>query len=167
MDFYVALVVFIGFLGYIGFQLLQTVPAVSQDVKDESIRMETYQLAELLISDGGQPNDWHDAVKYPAVSDIGRIGLSDSVKNKTNHLSPLKISRMKTICAASFDDIKMLLDLKYDASFSIIEHKLGGDETYICGPATAAKKTSFAVSRTVFIDGTEYPTEFIAEVWRS
>ncbi len=166
-DFYIALVVFLGVIAYITFQLFQTVPASSANVKEESIRIEAYQLSELLINDGGHPNDWYDATKYPSVADIKRIGLSDSTKNITNYLSRPKVDRFKIICTNNFSDIKSLLDIKDEASFTLIEHTPAGDTVYVCKSTTPSdKRTSFNVSRTVFIDVTSYPTEIIVEVWR-
>lgn len=161
-DFYIALVVFLGFLAYITFQLFQIVPAGSESVKDELIRIEAYQLSELLVNDGGHPLDW----ETKPFSDIKRIGLSDTLKNVTNFLSNPKITRFKTICNNNFNDIKTLLDIKNEASFTIIEHKPGGNDVYNTCKSAEAKKTSFDISRTVIIAGTSYPTELIVEVWR-
>ena len=166
MDFYVALVIFLGLLAYITFQLFQIAPMTSTTANEETIRIEAYQLSELLVNDGGHPNDWHDAVKYPSASDIKRIGLSDSTKNITNYLSRPKIDRFKALCTADYNTIKTILDIQDEASFSIIEHKPAGDEVYNSCKSSAARKTSFNVSRIVAIDGTSYPTEIIVEVWK-
>lgn len=164
-DFYVALVAFLGVVAYIGFQLFQIVPASSKNLNEESVRIEAYQISELLVNDGGEPSDWFDATKYPTAADIKRIGLSDS-KGMTNLLSPQKITRFKSLCI-NFNDIKTLLDVGDDASFTIIEHRPTGDVTDACKPtAPSSKGTSFSISRTVFISGTSYPTEIIVEVWR-
>lgn len=165
MDFYAALIIFLALIAYITFQLFQTVPASSKNLKEEVIKIEAYQLSELLINDGGYPLDWYDATKYPSITDIKRIGLSDSTKNITNFLSSQKITRFKTLCS-SFNNIKSLLDIKNEASFTIIEHDLAGDVVFSNCKSTEAKTTSFNVSRTALIAGTSYPTEIIVEVWR-
>ena len=164
-DFYVALIIFTGFLAYITFQLFQIVPASSSNLDTESARIEAYQLSELLVNDGGYPSDWHDTTKYPSVTDIKRIGLSDSTKDITNYLSSPKITRFKSLCS-NFNDIKALLDITDEAGFTIIEHRPAGDDVFNSCKSAQAKKESFSVSRTVFIDGTSYPTEIIAEVWK-
>lgn len=164
-DFYVALIIFIGFLAYITFQLFQIVPASSSNLDTESVRIEAYQLSELLVNDGGHPNDWYDTIKYPSVADIKRIGLSDSAKDITNYLSTPKINRFKSLCS-NFNDIKALLDITDEAGFTIIEHKPAGDDVFDSCKSAEAKRESFSVSRTAFIAGTSYPTEIITEVWR-
>jgi len=162
IDFYIALIVFLGSLAYITFQLFQIAPASSLNAKEETVKIEAYQISELLVNDGGHPNDW----ETKPLSGIKRIGLLDTSVNLTNFLSSPKIDRFKTICS-NFNDVKVLLDVKDETSFSIIEHRTTGDTIDICNPvAVAGKKFSFNVSRTVFISGTSYPTEIIVEVWR-
>ena len=165
-DFYIALVAFLGFLAYITFQLFQTVPASSANVKEETIRIEAYQLSELLVNDGGHPVDW----QAKPLADIKRIGLSDTTKNMINSLSREKADRLfkgfglfPAICA-NYNDVRGLLDIRDEASFTLIEHK-SPDEVFTC-KSSESKKTSFNVSRTVLISGTSYPSEIIVEVWR-
>ena len=160
-DFYIALIVFLGFLAYITFQLFQTAPASSANVKEETIRLDAYQISELLINDGGHPNDWETK---PSLTEIKRIGLSDTTKNVANYLSSLKVDRFKTICA-DFTDIKNLLDIDDSESITFIEHRQTGDVTTTCKSSVPIdRRTSFSVSRTVFISGTSYPTEIVVEV---
>jgi len=159
-DFYIALVAFLGFLAYITFQLFQTVPASSENLKEETIRIEAYQLSELLINDAGYPLDWE--TKPPA--EIKRIGLSDTTQNVANYLSSSKVARFKAICA-DFNDIKNLLDITDSESFTFIEHRPTGDVTETCKSSVPIdRRTSFTVSRTVFVSGTSYPTEIVVEV---
>jgi len=159
-DFYIALIVFLGFLAYITFQLFQIAPASSANLKEETIRIEAYQLSELLINDGGHPNDW----ETKPLTDIKRIGLSDATKNVANYLSSLKVDRFKAICA-DFNDIKNLLDIDDSESITFIEHKPTGDVTATCKSSVPIdRRTSFSVSRTVFVSGTSYPTEIVVEV---
>ncbi|MBU5537045.1 MAG: hypothetical protein QW818_00215 [Candidatus Aenigmatarchaeota archaeon] len=160
-DFYVSLLVFIGILGYLTFQLFQIIPASSGNLKEESLRIEAYQISELLINDGGHPIDWHTVGD---ISNIKRIGLSDSNKNITNFLLRGKIDRFKTICNNNFNNIKNLLDIKDEINVTIIEHGPNVDVSSCA--SNQAKKVSFSVSRTVLISGTSYPTEIIVEVWK-
>lgn len=165
VDFYIALVVFLGFLAYITFQLFQTVPASSANLKEESIRIEAYQISELLVNDGGHPLNWETR----PLAEIRRIGLSDSTKNITNNLFRSKVSQLNTICSTptGYNDVKQKLDVKDEISITLIEHTLPIDTTWVCrSSAPSNKKTSFNVSRTVLIGGTSYPTEIIVEVWR-
>lgn len=159
-DFYIALIVFLGFLAYIAFQLFQIVPASSANLKEETIRLDAYQISELLINDGGHPNDW----ETKPLSEIKRIGLSDTTQNIANYLSSSKVARFKALCS-NFNDIKNLLDIKDSESFTFIEHKPTGDVVETCkSGAPIDRRTSFSVSRTIFISGTSYPTEIVVKV---
>lgn len=160
VDFYIALIIFLGFLAYITFQLFQIAPASFASLEEESIRIEAYQISEILINDGGHPNDW----ETKALTDIKRIGLSDTTKNITNYLSSSKVARFNALCS-NFNDIKNLLDIKDSESFTFIEHRPTGDVIETCkSSAPIDRRTSFSVSRTVFVSGTSYPTEIIVEV---
>ncbi len=164
MDFYVALIVFLGVLAYVSFQLFQTVPATYTNVKEESLRIDAYQLSELLVNDGGYPLDWDTR----PLAEIKRIGLSDSTKSITNYLSRSKIDRLKTICETptGYQDVKNILDIQNEMSITFIEHTLPVDSMWICKSSLPSnKKTAFNVSRTVTIDGTAF-AEIIVEAWK-
>ncbi len=163
-DFYVALVAFIGLLAYITFQLFQTVPANSANTREETIRIEAYQISELLVNDGGHPLNWETI----PLAEIRRIGMSDSMQNITNYLSRVKVDRLNTICTSStgYQDVKNILDIQNEFSITFIEHTLPVDTTWICkSPVPTNKKITFNVSRTVSIDGSTFG-EIIVEVWR-
>jgi len=163
-DFYVALVAFIGLLAYITFQLFQIVPASSANAKEESIRIEAYQLSELLVNDGGHPLNWETR----PLAEIRRIGLSDSTKNITNFLSRPKIDRLNTICTSptGYTDVKSILDIQNEFSITFIEHTLPEDTIWTCKSALPTnKKITFNVSRTVSVGSTTFG-EIIVEVWK-
>lgn len=163
IGFYTSLIIFLGVIAYITFQLFQTTPVVTDTLKMETIRIETYQLSELLINDGGHPNDWYDAVKYPSTSDIKRIGLSDTDKNVTNLVSNLKISRMMDICSNNYNDILSLLDVD-NIIITIKNHATGITEK--CEPSQVpSQRTSFNITRTISIDGVS-SGEITIEVWK-
>lgn len=168
-DFYVALVVFLGLLAYITFQLFQTVPASSANVKEETIRIEAYQISELLINDGGHPLNWDTK----SLAEIKRIGLSDSVKNITNYLSRPKVDRLNSVCqtATGYQDVRDILDIQNEMSITLIEHTIPTDTTWICkSPTQTNKDIAFSVSRTVSIGETTGKIAFgeiIVEVWKT
>jgi len=162
-DFYIALVVFLGFLAYITFQLFQIVPASSANVKEEYIRIEAYQISELLVNDGGHPLDWDTKT----LEKIKRIGLSDSVKIRTNYLSRQKIDQFKKICVTdgNYQAIKDKLDIQDELSVTFVEHA-DPDITWVCKSSVPTnKKISFNVNRIVSIDGASFG-EIIVEVWK-
>ncbi|MBI2005343.1 MAG: hypothetical protein HYS80_01115 [Candidatus Aenigmarchaeota archaeon] len=164
-DFYVALLVFLGFLAYITFQLFQIAPASSSDVREESIRIEAYQISELLVNDIGHPLDW----EAKSLAEIQRIGLSDSAKNITNYLLRAKVDQLKNICETptGYQDVKNILDIQDEMSITFIEHALPSDIIWACtSPTPTNKENAFNISRTVSIGDTAF-AEVIVEVWET
>ncbi|MBI2543062.1 MAG: hypothetical protein HYW24_02670 [Candidatus Aenigmarchaeota archaeon] len=155
--FYTAMIVFIGFVGYITFQLFQTVPTTINAVRSENMRIEAYQISELLVNDVGEPNDW----ETKQLSQIERIGLSDATQNKTNYLSTGKINQLQTICNNNYNDLKRLLDIDNEISIEFIDHAT--DTGWVCNPNT--QQNSFRFNRIVSVDGTS-SAELIIEMWR-
>ena len=163
-DFFVALVAFLGFLAYITFQLFQTVPESSANVKEETIRIEAYQISELLVNNAGFPLDW----EAQPLSGIKGIGLSDPAKSMTNYLLRAKLDRLNTICQTptGYQDIKGILEMNNEMTITFIEHTLPTDTIWVCKSSVATnKKVAFNVSRTVSIGGNSFG-EIIVEMWK-
>lgn len=163
-DFYVAIILFIGILTYIGYQLLLIAPANSAKLQEESIRIDAYQLSELLVNDPGHPADW----ETKPIDQINRIGLSDPASGKTNYLSLQKLAALNAICQAptGYDTLKNKLDEKNELSVTFINHSLPLDTSWTCSSASPTnKKVSFRVGRTVSIGGSVFG-ELIVEVWK-
>lgn len=163
VDFYVSLIVFLGLMGYIAFQLFEITPVTSTNTQEESIRIEAYQISEILANDVGHPTDW----ETKSLSEIKRIGLSDSSKSLTNYLSRAKLDRLRTICATDgYQAVRDKLDVKDEMSITFVEHALPTDVTWVCKSAVpTSKEISFNISRTVSIDGIAFG-ELIIEVWK-
>ena len=165
VDFFVALIFFLGFVTYIIFQLFKVGPVNDANIKEEAIRIEAYQLSELLVNNPGYPLDWE--IK-PLLSDIKRIGLSDSTANQANYLASQKISKLNSICntPTGYNDVRNILDVKDEISISFIDHSGPSDTIWICKSTVLTnKKVSFNVSRTVSVGGTSF-AELIVEVWK-
>jgi len=158
VGFYASLVLFMGVLAYLTFQLFQIVPTTTDAIRLESTRIEAYQLSEVLINDGGHPLDWNTK----QVSDIRRIGLSDSAQNKTNLISSLKVTKLKSICDSNYKDVKNLLDIKNE--FSIIFYNRVTNENWVC-KSPDVTRSSFNVTRIVSIDGNALG-EITVQVWQ-
>lgn len=164
VDFYVALVIFLGFLAYITFQLFQTVPESSANVKEETIRIDAYQISELLINNAGYPLNW----EIQPLADVKGIGFSDPAKNMTNYLLRAKLDRFNTICQTptGYQDIKKILEIRNEMTITFIEHTLPADTTWVCKSSVPTnKKVAFNVSRTVSVGGISFG-EIIVEVWK-
>ncbi len=153
-----------GFLGYVVFQLFQIIPQSSANLEEERVRIEAYQISELLVNDGGHPANW----ETQPLASINRIGLSDSTKNVVNYLSRAKINRLLDVICPSvtgYQDVKGKLDIKHEFSITFIEHTPLIDITRTCeSSAPTNKKTSFVINRIVSIDGTAFG-ELVVEVW--
>ena len=147
VGFYTSLVIFLGVVAYFVLQLFQTIPATTNAIKAESTRIESYQLSQILVDDGGQPLDWQNQ----AINSVKRIGLLDSAQNKTNLVSSQKISKMNTICSNNFNDVKFLLDIQNEFSISFVNHVT--NEKWVCRSG-GQLRNSFNVTRIVSIDGT-------------
>ncbi len=162
-DFYVALLVFIGVITYITFQLFQITPTNANDLKEESLRIEAYQISEILINDAGHPSNWET---LPTAS-VNRIGLSDAAAGKTNFVSQVKSDKLNTICSTDgYSVVKNKLDIADEMSITFTKHSNPSDVTWKCeSPTPINKKTSSSIMRTVSIDGTGFG-ELTVEVWK-
>ncbi len=161
-DFYVALVIFLGAVAYVVLQMYQATPATMSSLRGEFVRIEGYQVSELLVNDGGYPNGWGNPTV--PLSSIRRIGLSDTNRNLTNLVSSEKIQRLKAICDNNYGDVHSLLGIKDGFSVTIVNHDT--QEIVTCRPLSeSSKRTSFNVSRIVSIDGAN-EGEIFVEVWQ-
>lgn len=133
---------------YLIFRLFQVVPTTTNVLRSENLKIETYQISELLINDGGHPIDWN----IQPLNEIKRIGLSDSIINKTNFVSSRKISQLNSICESSYSDVKRLLDVENEVSISFFNYDT--NEKWICTSARESR-ASFNVTRIVSVDGTQ------------
>lgn len=102
VEYLAALTIFITSVIYIAFQLISFVPQYLNQVNDERVRINAYQISELLANDPGNPINWYSS------SPILRMGLSNENVNKTNYLSLQKIIAFDNYCKASggYNNIK-------------------------------------------------------------
>ena len=159
-DFYIALTIFLATVAYIVFQMYQITPYALGTIREEFVRIEGYQISELLTNDGGHPITWGD--ETVPLSGIRRIGLSDTGRNVTNLISSQKIQRLKAICDNNYADVTRLLDFKDGLSITIVNHDT--EEIISCRPQSFSQRTGFNVTRIVSIDGSMLGEVFV-EVW--
>ncbi len=158
VEYFISLILFIGFIAYIFFQVLRFTPVYLTEIKNEEIRSEVYQISELLVNDHGEPANWD-------LGTINRLGLSDETQNKTNLLSRRKINLIESRCSAGgYSDIKTWIGTEHD--FTIILTDLSTSSILInCKPDTFITRTINAtVRRVVAFDSGNYG-ELIVEVW--
>jgi len=162
-DYFISLVIFILAVVYIVFQIIAMRPAYLNEVRNEILRSETYQVSELLVNDAGQPHDWN-------VANVKRIGLSSDV-NKTNYLSAAKIGKLASLCppagySSSF--VKLFgVDEKYQVSI-IVKNTTPCSSLILadCHPSSqiAARTVNTSVKRVVAIDARCYG-EVMVQMW--
>jgi len=160
IEYYASLIIFILFVGYIFFQLITTSPHFIREAKNERLRIEAYQISELLINDPGEPIDWN----LPTET-VKRFGLSSN-SNKTNLLDMNKIIAFNDSCNTNYKNVRSLIDTEY--YFSINLNKTSGEkiENLIdCKPKiNVTKQMKVSLSRVVALDSNEF-AELVVQMW--
>lgn len=95
LEYYVSLLTFVIFVTYLLFQIQILTPAHLREIRMQTLRLEAFQVSELLLNDGGEPNDWH----LQSDANIKRIGLSSS--SSQNLLSVAKVAALDSKCKNS------------------------------------------------------------------
>ena len=151
LEYYISLLIFIGFVIYLLFQVQILIPNHLREIRVQTLRLEAYQVSELIANDGGQPNNWNE----PAVadSDIKRIGLS--ALTEQNVLSTAKVAALDTKCRnLGYASLRDWLDMQNQ--FYIIVQDT--DNTLVntqerCPPtARIGSSTTVVVTRVVTFD---------------
>lgn len=165
VEYIVAFSIFITFVAYIFFRLLNLTPTYLEEIKNELIVSEAYQISELLINDYGKPINWNSR-------NVERIGLSDHSRNRTNFLSVDKINELKTLCdIGNFDKVRASLDVYKEYQFKIIlsdKLKKFFQDVIVCQPSEMIpSRTVKKIKRFVaFTDGVDVSYgELIVQVW--
>ncbi len=118
VEFLTAMLIFIGFVAYLSIQVLNFIPSYLAELKAERLRIEAFQISELLLNDPGHPINWNER-------NVVRIGLSDERMNKTNLLSSYKIGNLSNMCSSSYSLVKQKLGSEVDFSILITDLKTG------------------------------------------
>jgi hypothetical protein len=161
-DYFISMVIFILFMVYILFQIMAMKPIYLNEVRNEIMRSEAYQLSEILVNDPGEPMNWN------AVN-VKRIGLSSEITNKTNYLSVAKISTLASLCpqagySSSFRN-NFGIDSKY--TFSIIVRNITSGLSLADCHSTlkiAPKAMNVSIKRVVTFDSGGYG-EIVVQMW--
>ncbi|MEM7825075.1 MAG: hypothetical protein QXO27_03840 [Candidatus Aenigmatarchaeota archaeon] len=143
IEYYISLILFVFFIVYLSFQIVKITPTYIRELKNENLRIEAYQLSELLINDPGEPINWDSQPQ------VKRIGLSSN-ENKTNLLSGNKIAAMKTKCSTNYEDVRRLIGTEYYFSLFLTNETL---RQTICQPTNfPVRETNTTITRVVAID---------------
>lgn len=155
VEYLASLTLFIAAVLYIAFQLINFVPAYLVIAKDQRVRIDAYQISEILVDDPGKPINWYT---LPS-SQIVRLGLSSEIANKTNFLSLQKITVFNGLCKAANGYSNLQSDLGTSDNFAILLFNRTADNGTLlinCQPASPISSSlNTTVRRTVAIDSND------------
>jgi len=156
IEYYASLTIFILFIGYIFFQLITTSPHFIRESKNERLRIETYQISELLVNDPGDPINW-------PTKTVKRFGLSSNL-NKTNLLAVDKVSAFQSICNINYENIRNLMSIEYYFSINLTDRE-SGQKLIECKPPTSInKQITASITRIVALDSGKV-AELTVQMW--
>jgi hypothetical protein len=159
MEQLISLSVFIVFVVYFFFQFLNLRPTYLNEVKNERIRSEAYQISELLVNDPGYPLNWN---ANPTLTQ--RAGLSDETQNKTNLLSLNKINAFNSECVGNgYYNVKKWIGAENDFSIFLTDKSTGTLKIGCYNKAIVSKGINVTVRRIVTF-GSSYG-ELILQMW--
>lgn len=85
VEYLAALTIFITSVLYIAFQLISFIPQYLNQVNDERVRIDAYQISELLANDPGNPINWYSSGLSSGWSYRKPITISNSGSSLTNY----------------------------------------------------------------------------------
>lgn len=157
VEFLVAMVIFISIASYIFFTLIRFIPQYLGEARNERIRVEAYQLTELLVNDPGEPTNWDRTT-------VIRPGLLDETQNKTNLLSSNKINVFNTNCKANFNNVKNQLGSDFDFSILLVDRSDGSLKINCRPERTDIRVINISIRRVVAISPSGFG-ELILQMW--
>ena len=160
VELLVTMSIFTTFIGYFSFQLINFYPIYLNEVRNEELRSEAYQLSELLINDIGEPGNWTG--KYFAY--VSRVGLSDENYNKTNYLSLMKISDFDSNCSSDYNLVKSKLASSYDFSIYLFQRYPIDKQLIDCKPPVITVSNINVTVRRIVYFGSGYG-ELVVQMW--
>lgn len=165
VDYYVSIILFIVFVVYILFQLTRFLPTYINEVNDQRIKVEAYQISELLINDPGVPSNW-ETLGQARIGEIKRIGLLDMTQNKTNLVSIAKVNSLNTTCGSvnGYNAIRGAIVTDYQFSILLID-KTNGNILVSCFPPEQLVRATKIDFRRVVSMGLNLYGELILQLW--
>lgn len=157
LEYYISLITFILFVTYVSFQLIKISPQFINEVKNERLKSEAYQISELLINDAGEPINWYNQ------QNVKRVGLSSNL-NKTNFLSLEKITAFQSKCNSDYNNIRKLIGTEYYFSLQLIDRSSGQKLIDCNPPVTVIKPAKVVMSRIVALSSNSF-SEMILKLW--
>ena len=152
VEYLAALVLFMTSVLYIAFQLVSFVPQYLNQVNNEAVRIDAYQISELLANDPGNPINWYSSTP------IYRMGLSSENANKTNFLSLQKITAFDNNCKGSgYYNVKRNISSRGDFVVLLFNRTANSGKLLInCRPPSVfSPSINTSVRRIVAIDSND------------
>lgn len=156
-DYYITLIIFIIAVTYFFFQISSSLPPYLKIVEEQSLKLEAYQISQILINDPGEPEDW-----YLDPEGVERIGLMDEKYNKMNLISLEKALKLNEICSNNYEKFLESLDIEVNVALTLID-KTNGKIILECKPQEILPKERFNVKR--FLSFQNGFGELLVEVW--
>jgi hypothetical protein len=173
VDFYVALVVFIVIVVYFLFQISTIVPTFINQIEEQRMMSEAYQVSEILLNDIGQPKNWDTL----PIGQISRFGMSDHNANKTNLIAISKANSLNFLCLGEqgYKDVKHRMGMReFNFSVFVTNRQTGSIEVTCFNPSEIEvstglpKRKGFTATANrilAFNDGTY--GDMKVQVWKS
>jgi len=149
VEYLAALSIFITSVIFIAYQLIYFVPQYLKEVNDQRVRINAYQISELLINDPGNPANW-----YASPQTI-RLGLSNETLNITNYVSLTKIGAFNTLCnvPGGYSNVKNYMGASENFTIVLYDLTNPGPPLINCGPPIMfSSLTNTSISRIITID---------------
>lgn len=156
VEYIVSITIFITFSIFFFYSLLSFMPAYLNEIRNERVRSEAYQISELLINDPGYPIDWD-------LASIKRLGFSDEKFNKTNYLSESKINMIGSNCVPGYDKVKDLIGTDLDFTLILIDRNNEQTIMYCSPTQIITRGINVTVRRIVAFDSSY--GELILQMW--
>lgn len=149
VEYLAALSIFITSVIFIAYQMITFVPQYLNEANDERVRINAYQVSELLINDPGNPANWY------ASPPIIRLGLSNESVNETNFISLAKINTLSSLCSAQggYDNVKNYIGASENFTILLYDLSNPGPPLINCHPEISfSSLINASITRIVTID---------------
>jgi hypothetical protein len=154
VEYLASLVLFLTAVIFIALQLINFVPQYLTEINNQRIKINAYQISELLVNDPGNPINW-----YQPSSKILRMGLSSESVNKTDYLSLQKITAFNSYCnaAGGYNNIKNNIGAVSNFAILLFNRTAGsGNLLIVCQPPELfSSSINTTIRRIVAIDSND------------
>ncbi|MBI2971224.1 MAG: hypothetical protein HYY37_02270 [Candidatus Aenigmarchaeota archaeon] len=114
IEFVISVLVFLVTISFTVITIGRQFPSLEERALTDDIKSKSYQLAELLIFDEGEPKNW----ETKPLGEVRRIGLSSG---QHYILDIDKITSLQAICNGDYAAFKSILGLSEDVSIYITD----------------------------------------------